>query len=433
MRRALLVIVLLVIAAAVGYVVIEQDSARNTARPGAATLAAGRRAHEPQVRPRLRARPRVESLPWPTYGFDLARTHSPGFLHRPPFRKLWSTFADSSFIEFPPVIAYDRLYVGTNYGLVLAIDSETGRYVWRRELGRCIAASPTVGRGVVYVATMDPAPCSGHDAASGGYVAALNARTGALLWRYQTGLVESSPLLVGRVLYFGSWDRRVYAIDTETRRLRWSFTTRGEVKAGAAFAGGSIFIGSYDGHVYALDARTGKLRWSAAARSRGSAPGKFYATPAVAHGVVYAGATDGTIYAFRAEDGRLAWSRDTGNYVYAPAAVWRHTVYVGSYDHRLYALDAGSGVIRWVFDAGHAISGAPTVLGGLVYFSTCGGCRSREADAGARRTFAVDGTSGKLVWTFPDGEYSPVVADPSRAYLTGLTNLYALVPRRGTN
>jgi hypothetical protein len=34
------------------------------------------------------------------------------------------------------------------------------------------------------------------------------------------------------------------------------------------------------------------------------------------------------------------------------------------------------------------------------------------------------------VWTFPDGEYSPLVADPSRAYLTGFTNVYALAPAR---
>ena len=36
--------------------------------------------------------------------------------------------------------------------------------------------------------------------------------------------------------------------------------------------------------------------------------------------------------------------------------------------------------------------------------------------------------TGRLVWTFPDGEYSPLVADSRRAYLTGLTNVYALEP-----
>jgi outer membrane protein assembly factor BamB len=70
------------------------------------------------------------------------------------------------------------------------------------------------------------------------------------------------------------------------------------------------------------------------------------------------------------------------------------------------------------------------VLDGLVYFSTCGSCSSQESDARARRTFALDARTGRLVWTFPDGEYSPLVADPSRAYLTGFTNVYALAPAR---
>lgn len=430
MRRVGVALGIVAIAGLLGFLVFGQSSSRDIR--GAST---GNAQSRPELETRSGARTRrprdAEPLPWPTYGFDAARTHSPmGFAHRPPFRKLWSAFADSSFIEFPPVVAYGRLYLGTNYGLVLALDARTGTRVWRRHVGRCIAASPTVGRGVVYIVTMDPAPCEGHNAGAGGYLVALNALTGAPLWRYRTGLIESSPLLVNGTVYFGSWDHRVYAVDAKTHVPRWTFATHGPVKAGAAYSNDTVYIGSYDGKVYALDARTGNMEWSAAAGTRNARRGNFYATPAVARGRVYVGATDGNVYAFSARTGRLLWSFGTGNYVYAPAAVSRGTVYVGSYDHHLYALDGATGTMRWAFDARHPISGAPTVLGGLVYFSTCGGCWSRELDRRARRTFAVDTATGKLVWTFPDGEYSPIVADRSRAYLTGLTNLYALVPRR---
>jgi outer membrane protein assembly factor BamB len=142
------------------------------------------------------------------------------------------------------------------------------------------------------------------------------------------------------------------------------------------------------------------------------------------------GATDGLVYAFGARSGRLLWARRTGSFVYGAAAVWRRTVYVGSYDHRLYALNAATGAVRWSFAAGHPVSGAPTVLDGLVYFSTCGSCSSQESDAHARRTLALDARTGRLAWTFPDGEYSPLIADTSRAYLTGFTNVYALAPAR---
>ena len=103
--------------------------------------------------------------------------------------------------------------------------------------------------------------------------------------------------------------------------------------------------------------------------------------------------------------------------------------YVGSYDHRFYALSQATGAVRWSFNAGAPISGAPTVLDGLVYFSTCGSCSSYESNAHDRRTFALDARTGRLVWRFPDGEYSPVIADRERVYLTGYTHLYALVPK----
>jgi outer membrane protein assembly factor BamB len=376
-----------------------------------------------------RRAPARNDVPWPTYGLDPERTHYQTVLRlRPPFRRLWTVFADSSFIEFPPVIGYGRLYLGTNHGRVLAIDATTGGVTWSREYGRCVAASPALGNHVVYVALMGRAPCNHADRHAVGLLVALDAENGKELWRFRAGVIESSPLLVGRTVYFGSWDHRVYALDTRTHRPRWTFTTGDEVKGGLAFARGTVYAGSYDGHVYALDAYTGRVRWSGGAERGLRGRGRFYATPSVAYGRVFVGATDGIVYAFGARSGRLLWARRTGSYVYGAAAVARRTVYVGSYDHRFYALDAVTGDVRWSFDAAHPISGAPTVLDGLVYFSTCGSCSAYESDAHARRTFALDGRTGRLVWTFPDGEYSPLVTDSQRVYLTGLTNVYALEP-----
>jgi outer membrane protein assembly factor BamB len=101
--------------------------------------------------------------------------------------------------------------------------------------------------------------------------------------------------------------------------------------------------------------------------------------------------------------------------VYASPAVWNELVLIGSYDGRFYAFDAATGRERWSFRANAAISGAATVVDGVVYFSTF-----------AHRTYALDAKSGRLVWTWPDGEYSPVVTDGRRVYLTGRGRIYAL-------
>ena len=47
-------------------------------------------------------------------------------------------------------------------------------------------------------------------------------------------------------------------------------------------------------------------------------------------------------------------------------------IYVGTWDGYFSAFDAGTGDLRWRHDATGGISGAPTVMAGLVYYSTFG-------------------------------------------------------------
>jgi outer membrane protein assembly factor BamB len=369
--------------------------------------------------PEATTRPPEEVVeePWPTYGFDARRTrYSPEIRLRPPFRRIW-TVRGGRLIEFPPAVAYGRLYFGTSSGRFLAVDAKSGEIAWEKELGHCLAASPTVADGVVYQGLMNRLPCADPDRSSPGYLIALDAKTGAELWRFKAGVIESSPLLVGGVLYFGSWDRKLYALDAARQEVLWTFETGDEVKGSPAYANGVVFIGSYDGKVYALDARTGEKRWEAEAQGGLGGTGNFYAGPAVAYGRVFIGNTDGKVYAFGARSGRLLWAQSTGGYVYSSAALFQQTVYVGSYDGSLYALDAATGDVRWSFPTDGRISGSPTVIAGVVYFSTL-----------EQRTYGLDARTGKKLWTFPDGKYSPLVADRERAYLVGYTRVYGLVP-----
>ena len=94
-------------------------------------------------------------------------------------------------------------------------------------------------------------------------------------------------------------------------------------------------------------------------------------------------------------------------------------------------LRSATGDIRWRYSAPSSIHGSPTILAGLLYFSTCGQCGhrgSRPAKLGPNGTYALDAHTGKLVWSFPDGKYSPLVADSQRIYLAGKARLYALAP-----
>ena len=389
----------------------------------------------------LRPKPKPKTGPryleqWPTYGYDVERTHlAPNWTRlRPPYHGLWQLEGHGD-IEFPPSVAYGKVYVAQQKGRFFAIDARTGKIVWTRHFDHCAAASPTIRDGIVYQAFMHQLPCRKHQARAAGFVIAWDARTGHKLWQVDAGSVESSPLLVGSRLYFGSWDHRLYAYDLRGRRrprLHWTFTADDQIVPAPAYTNGTIFIATSSGSVYGVDERTGRERWHATSFSRFGRREYFYATPTVAYGRVFIGNADGTVYAFGASTGHLLWARQVGTYVYAAPAVWRKTVFVGTWDGWFVALDARTGDIRWRYSAPASITGAPTVLAGLVYFATCGRCGVgglRRVKVGPRGTFALDARNGRLAWQFHDGKYSPVVADGWRIYVAGRNKVYALIPQ----
>ncbi|MDQ3257996.1 MAG: PQQ-like beta-propeller repeat protein, partial [Acidobacteriota bacterium] len=85
---------------------------------------------------------------------------------------------------------------------------------------------------------------------------------GVVKWKFKTGgSVHAAPLVVGGVVFFGSYDQTFYAVETATGRELWRFKTGGRILSTPALAGGTVFFGSQDNRCYALDAATGKLKW----------------------------------------------------------------------------------------------------------------------------------------------------------------------------
>lgn len=365
----------------------------------------------------------VEELPparevvWPFYGYSTERLKAPGrFEQRPPYRVIWA-FRARALLEFPPVIAYKTAYVANNSGTLFALAVRTGEVRWRYRSSRCTASSPAVADELVYQTFMNRPPCNARGGRGlDGEVVAFDAETGKVRWRRTIGPSESSPVVAHGLVYVGDWLGNVYALHARTGKTRWTYTTGDDVKAGVAISGRRLYVGSYDGYVHALDALTGRRLWRAAAQERLGGRGNFYSTPAVAYGRVYVGNTDGKVYSFGATSGELRWSHSTGGFVYSSPAVWKLRVYAGSHDRWLYCFDAATGEIKWRVRANGKISGSPTVIAGLVYFSTVTG-----------RTYALDALNGKIVWTWPDGQYTAVVADRRRLYVVGYSKLYAMV------
>ncbi|MFI1586265.1 PQQ-binding-like beta-propeller repeat protein [Embleya sp. NPDC020630] len=244
-------------------------------------------------------------------------------------------------------------------------------HTWRLTTGGWVHSSPAVADGVVYVGSWD------------NRLYALEAATGAKKWVFPTiGGITSSPAVAGGVVYVGSSDDSVYAVDAATGLKKWRFPTGGKVASSPVVADGFVYVGSEDQHVYALDAVTGKMKWS-------YPMGHVYTWPAVADGVVYVGSNDQNLYAIDAATGAKKWAFPAAGGVNAPPTVAGGVVYVGSEDANVYAIDAATGAKKWSYLTGGKVDSSPAVAGGVVYVGS-----------DDKNVHAIDAATGTKKWSY---------------------------------
>ena len=173
-----------------------------------------------------------------------------------------------------PAIAGRTAYVGSTDGNLYAVDLDHGTLRWKLATGARVTSSPAVSNGVVYVVSYD------------GNLYAADASAGKLKWKFATrrrAAVRgnappwrsagrradarpvrrflSLPAVSDGIVYFGSGDGYVYAVDAASGTLRWKYQTGDVIHASPAIAAGVVYIGSWDSWFYALDAATGTLKW----------------------------------------------------------------------------------------------------------------------------------------------------------------------------
>lgn len=289
------------------------------------------------------------------------------------------------------------VYVGGHDGYVYALAAASGKLLWEYATDGRVVSTPTYHDGVVYAGSTD------------NYLYALDACDGTLLWRYKSGIrqfrtisyrgIRSSPAIRDGVVYVGGCDGRVRALDAKTGKQLWLLDTGTEGSyASPTLDGGDLYVGSdglKDSHLFALKADTGEVRW------KFPVPKQLYATPALADGILYVHVRDDHVYALRAADGALVWKTPAPapqgeNQVFtdlgkSSPAVASDSVYVGI-GHELVALARATGEVRWRAATGRRVDSSPLVVGKTVYVGS-----------DDRNFYAFDAGSGREQWRFATG------------------------------
>lgn len=253
------------------------------------------------------------------------------------------------YLTSSPAVMDGIAYWGSGDGHVYAVDTESGRALWRFATGGRIRSTPAVVEGVVYVGSSD------------GFVYAIEAGSGAERWRFETAgaslnagdfgfdrrQIYASPAVEGGEVFVGSRDASLYKLDAETGRQLWTFDEESAwVISSAAVTADRVYSArSSSGNTRAIDRKTGAELWSHAAGSL------VFSSPVISGTTLYIGEEDGDVVARDTESGEVRWSFRTGGSVFATPLVYDGRVYIGSDDGFLYAIEApdGDGLHRAVF------------------------------------------------------------------------------------
>jgi outer membrane protein assembly factor BamB len=183
--------------------------------------------------------------------------------------------------------------------------------------------------------------------------------------------------LADGILYFGSWDGRVLALDAETGEMIWTLKdgVEGGIVGGPTVSDGLVAFGTTDGHLYVRDAATGEAAPNWPDGGVGLSEG-IWAAPAFGDGRLYVATMGGELYAYDLGTAQEAWTEPFAN----SGAIADFTLIpdgrllVPSLNKRVYLVDAESGQqIGEAFFAKDWIWTRPAIEGDIAYFGDFSG------------------------------------------------------------
>ncbi len=307
-----------------------------------------------------------------------------------------------------PVVADGRIFTLDSRARVTAT-STAGQTLWARDLTPPSDRDGDASGGGVAVAGNRVYATTGF-----GQVAALDAATGAEIWRQDLAApATSSPAILGDLIYVVSRDNQAWAIRTDNGRVQWTLpgtpSQAGVVGgAGPAVTEQVAIFPFGSGEIVAALRQGGVRIWGATVA--GQRKGRAYANitdiaadPVVVDGVIYTANQSGRAVAIDAGSGNRIWTATHG--AYGPVSVAGGSVFLISDQSKLVRLDAASGTEIWSRD--------------LPYFR-------RERTRKAKAIFAHYGPvlAGGALWVASDDgtlkSYDPATgADRARVELPG--------------
>ena len=219
-----------------------------------------------------------------------------------------------NYTKINPVIDNNTLYVASENGNLVAVDTATGEIRWQQEAEQTITGGVGAGEGLVMFGTEEAE------------VVVLSQIDGTEIWRSTVSSeVLSAPQTDGDVVVAQTVDGKLIALDHETGEQRWIYETtlpaltlRGT--SSPVITGNGIAIAGFsNGTLISLRSEDGVLLWE----ERVAIPEGRYDIDRVIDvdgnllldgQRVLASSYQGNLMAFDIQSGRIVWGREASSY-----------------------------------------------------------------------------------------------------------------------
>jgi serine/threonine protein kinase len=200
--------------------------------------------------------------------------------------------------------------------------------------------------------------------------------------------IRGTPNCYKGVVYVGSYDNNLYALDAASGKFVWKFPTDGGLAGQPMVDDNAIYVGSEDQKLYAVSPRTGKSMWTY------TTDGPIRSSPRMADDFIITGSDDGYLHAVVPKSNQRLWAVDAGAAIRSTPFISRDYLYFGSESGEVFCADL-HGQTRWRFRAKRAVTSSPLVSDGVVYFASLDS-----------NVYALDAKTGWAIWRFRLGKGS---------------------------
>ncbi|MBO1894669.1 MULTISPECIES: outer membrane protein assembly factor BamB [unclassified Shewanella] len=261
------------------------------------------------------------------------------------------------YSQLRPTVRYGKVFVADRSGIVVAFDETTGDELWKKDFNDVFEDKlETKTKGILLAAGVTAARNKVFVGGETGLLVALDEATGDVVWSAQAnGELLSAPTVAEDVVAVNTSKGAFEAFDIDNGKKLWTYemqlpnlTLRGT--GSAAYEAGGFFLGTADGKVAVVVKSNGQAAWEQAVFSPTGANeftrmADIDMTPLILGENLYVASYNGNLVSMELRSGRVVWSRKYSSFNDLAAA--GISLYLVDDHSRIYSVDRRNGLELW--------------------------------------------------------------------------------------